>query len=356
MNCLSPIVITHPTLRKDPIEFREKYLLSAPDFPRYLVVPCGKCAVCRKKRASEWAYRMRVEMQHYAPRGTVYIRRRQERPRHGGSSWVDPHRNARVYFGTLTVDSSNIDSVSSDPAMYLRRFFERYRKIVGKSLRHWVVTDLGGVKGRFHFHFLFFDCDYRFLRPLPRGERFELSNGYVVTSSHPAGELVKLWQYGEVFIEPAEGPAAASYISKYMLSEHPLNPDFVPAVYCSPGLGRSLVTDEFLRYWRTGDKIPVFMEYDVRKGVYYRIALPRYYCNKIWDSDDRVNRSLISHFDGFKPIRCPDGSLLRTELEYVRYMQSQRLLHGLYNLTKILPNGRTVYEYWYAREIELLNQ
>lgn len=322
MPCLSPIQILHPTLKKSPYEFQVKYLSLQPNTPRTLFVPCGKCSFCRRKRANDWKIRLQHESLSYPPFGIIQYRKGY-RPRHGATSYIDPNHNARIYFGTLTFDDRNVYCAEKNPARYVRLFLERYRKVVKKSVRHWIATDVGEDNHRFHFHFVFFDLDYRFLRPLPKGETFELYN-YTVDSSDPAGELVKLWSYGKVFIEPLESLKGLSYITKYMLKPPAFDTDFIPRLFVSPGLGSDWIMSQSDRLVSSNIRFLTFRNSNTGTVVHY--SLPRYYYCKMYDEYERRIRYLDS-LELYEPKRI--GKNIVSDYEYFTYYLALSQREGL---------------------------
>lgn len=136
---------------------------------RVLAVPigCNKCIECRKKKARDWQVRLSEE-----------VRNRED-----------------GVFVTLTLSDKSIRKLSSlidqklkgydrDYAigtLAVRRFLERWRKRYGKSVRHWLVTELGH-KGteNLHLHGFIFTMNYHMIEEIWK-------YGYVWTSKKQKG-------------------------------------------------------------------------------------------------------------------------------------------------------------------------
>ena len=102
-------------------------------------VGCGKCIECMKQKRRAWQVRLLED--------------------------IKEHKNAK--FVTLTFSNEAIKLLSKDTIDFqdkyindnemarlaIRRFLERWRKNYKKSLRHWLVTELGqsGTE-RIHLH------------------------------------------------------------------------------------------------------------------------------------------------------------------------------------------------------------
>jgi len=333
MQCLNPIHVKHPTLRKSERDFREKYLQYNPDFKPYLLVPCGKCDACRKRRAADWRLRM--------------IREIGKKPRND------------VFFGTLTVDRFHYDAFVKNTSYYIRKFLELYRFYAKKSLRHWFVSELGEKKGRLHIHFLIFGLSPKVVKRLPRTiyRNRGTDSEYTINKTDAFGLFKSLWKLGYVWIEHARGLESPGYIVKYMLKPNPHDLDFVGRVWASPGLGRCWVTKEVIKYYQYGDRPPLCSFRCPVTGRTFFYALPRYYINKIWEEEERRMRSIIQSLEPWKPKRLNPFVTFQTELDYVKYMVKQCCIHHVDKIQSRDNHGVTEYyvNYWYQRLLELKN-
>ena len=136
----------------------------------------------------------------------------------------------------------------------VRRFLERWRKKYKKSVKHWLVTELGhnGTE-RIHLHGIIFT-----------NKRYEIE---------------KIWQYGYVWIGDYVNNKTINYIVKYINKLDTKHKGYIPKVLCSKGIGKS--------YLKNGKaKINKFNDENTRE--YYRtssghkINLPIYYRNNIY--------------------------------------------------------------------------
>ena len=95
-----------------------------------------------------------------------------------------------------------------------RRFFERWRAKTGKSVKHWLVTELGENKTeRLHIH------------------------GLIFTNKKEAIE--ERWQYGRTDIGYKVDEQAVNYIVKYVSKTNNTHKEYKPKILTSPGIGRN---------------------------------------------------------------------------------------------------------------------
>ena len=90
----------------------------------YVPVGCGKCMECMKKKAREWQIRL--------------------------SEDIKENKNGQFITLTFSEDSLNKLKLETEKGednevatLGVRRFLERWRKKYKKSVKHWLITELG---------------------------------------------------------------------------------------------------------------------------------------------------------------------------------------------------------------------
>lgn len=255
MSCLHPIKIRNPRYKPNKLNGGMPEL--APD-PRLLsiMVPCGTCIACKRRRASDWRFRLHQEYRN------------------------SDHK--RFHFITLTFSDEALDRLrSADPEAddntiakkAVRLFLERYRKRYGVSLRHFLVTELGGENDRIHLHGMIVDCKCGYWKRNKYHADFSL--------------LSKIWSYGYVWLGWCS-EASISYITKYLMKDDPVHPDFKPLLLVSPGFGKSYVSAHTVSYHHNPNG---FIWYCVTSNG-FKIGMPRYYRNKIFTDQERFARQM----------------------------------------------------------------
>ena len=216
----------------------------------YVNVPCGNCIECRKQKTRNWQVRLHEE--------------------------IKIHKYS--YFITLTFSpaqlgilkrESGLDECNAVAGKAVRRCLERYRKDHKKSLRHWFITELGheGTE-RIHLHgMIFSDHQLEFVK-----------------SDKDHFYRWKYWKYGLVYVGDYCNAKTVNYIVKYMNKIDSDHLGFVGQIFCSPGIGRSFVTDQTMydhRYRPNETKD----FYRLNNGS--KIKLPSYYKHKFLSDDER---------------------------------------------------------------------
>lgn len=252
----------NPQYRKNP-----KYLPSKkngfvrplpPSDPRLLLLryDCGKCYECRRSRATMWRFRL---LQDYKFSNTK-----------------------RFHFVTFTFSEDSLSVLRSEfpdlddngiAKKAVRRFLERYRKRYGVSLRHFLVTELGGKNGRIHLHGIVMDC---------KAGRYRGSK-YIIDMDL----FHSIWQYGFCFFGWCN-ESSISYVTKYIMKQDPFHPDFKPILLLSPGIGSAYVNPTSYRF-----------HHSQPGGVWYcltttghKICIPRYYRLKLFSESELDARHL----------------------------------------------------------------
>ena len=142
----------------------------------------------------------------------------------------------------------------------IRLCLERVRKLTGKSVKHWFITELGHEKTeRLHLH----------------GIVWGLGNDKKITDN---------WKYGITFTGYFVNEKTINYITKYMLKIDEKHPKFRGKVLCSAGIGVGyLKREDAKRHVYIPGKTNE--SYRMRNGG--KLNLPIYYRNKIFTERER---------------------------------------------------------------------
>lgn len=218
---------------------------------KYVPIGCGKCIECRKQKARNWQLRLYEEIR----------------------------KGDKAYFITLTFNTesyvkyykllkdTNLPAYDIDNKLVtlsIRRFLERWRKHNGKSLRHWLVTELGHENTE-HIHL----------------------HGIVWTNLNPS-LIEKIWQNGYVWVgdKPSNyvNNKTINYIIKYVTAVDEKHKYYNPIVLCSKGIGANYTNTYNSKLNKYNDQNTDEL-YKTSTG--HKIALPIYYRNKIYDDDQK---------------------------------------------------------------------
>lgn len=240
----------------------------------YIEVPCGKCYLCRKKKANGWRIRL-VEECKSTPKF-----------RHEGVM------KYRVIFVLFTYDDDHLPNPGnrSQFAEHIRKWRDLWRKKYGKSPRYFAVTDKGSQFGRLHLHLLIFNpYDYKYNRNISIEELethgFFWRNGMVRQPSWL--ESMRGITYVTGYITGSNLEKDSYKHGKPICKE---SLEYNPFVFVSNGLGSQFLEGPNL----VRDDKNANLLYNFNG---YNYALPSYYRYKIFDDDTRWHANLVRKYE-----------------------------------------------------------
>lgn len=262
---------------------------------QYVPVACGNCMECRKRKTREWQVRLQEEIREN--KKGIFI------------TLTFSEEALKELSEGVKLDGYNLDNEIARKAV--RRFLERWRKKYKKSVRHWLVTELGkNNTERLHLHGIIF--------------------------TEETGETIsKIWKYGIITIgkrkynkEKKMSDATLGYISdksinyivKYIHKTDEKHKEYKPKILCSQGIGKGYKNRkdaENNKYKGTKTK----ETYTTRTGV--KLALPIYYRNAIYTEEQR-EKLWIQKLD--ENIRWVDGRQVAADDErgYYKLLEQAR--------------------------------
>lgn len=244
--CLYPKVIKNPKYRSN-----KKNGGNIPNMTdnrvAFVPVGCGMCMECMKQKANNWKTRLMED--------------------------IKVHTNG--HFVTMTFSEESYNKLANEikaegytldnevATLAVRRFLERWRKQYKKSVRHWLITELGQTNTeRIHLHGIIF-------------------------TDKPA-DIQKHWQYGWVTIGNGKksyvSPKTVNYITKYVTKLDPLHKYYKPKILCSAGIGANYTKQYNFNKNAYKDK-ETDTTYKTKEG--FKIAMPIYWRNKRYTEEER---------------------------------------------------------------------
>ena len=263
----------------------------------YVPVGCGKCMECMKQKKRLWQVRMLEEIK--ANRNGVFV--------------TLTFNNESLIKLEKDIEIKNSKAIIENEVATLavRRFLERWRKKFKVSVRHWLVTELGHINTeRIHLHGVIFTDEIRY--------------------------IVKLWQYGHVTIgktmfknedwENANSNTSyvngktINYIVKYINKIDVDHKGYIPKILRSKGIGNNYLKGyNSERNKFNGKNTREF--YITEQG--YKINLPIYYRNKIYNDDER-EKLWLNKLDGGKRFVCGEMVKDNDEKNYFKLLDYYR--------------------------------
>lgn len=254
---------------------------------RYVPVGCQTCIECRKQKAREWLVRIQEDIKTHTNGKFVTLtfsteslkkltRTEYKILKHSKIKHVQPpYAKPKIKHRRAKRDLTQVKGYDLDNAIVIkaiRLFLERWRKKYGKSLRHWLVTELGhGRTEHIHLH-------------------------GIVWTDYPQS-LEEVWQYGTVWrgykktghgnteeYENYVTPRTVNYMTKYITKIDLQHLNYKPMILASPGIGSNYTkTTQFLKnnfnYGNTNETY--------RTSTGHKMAIPIYWRNKRYTDEQR---------------------------------------------------------------------
>jgi len=212
----------------------------------YIPVPCSKCPPCKKRRTSGWSFRLVKEGE----------------------------RSLSALFVTLTYNTETVP-ITENGFMNLdkadvQKFMKRLRKLSKQKLKYYVCGEYGTKRMRPHYHLIIFNADKEKVEQAWTLERRPLGQIYI----------------GDV------NEASIGYTLKYMTKKGKIPMHFnddrqKEFSLMSKGIGSNYLTKNMIKWHKN----------DIEKRMYCnilgnkKIAMPRYYKDKIYTEFDKIRIS-----------------------------------------------------------------
>ena len=243
---------------------------------RTLMVPvgCGKCIECKKQKSRQWQVRLQEE--------------------------IRTSKNGQ--FVTLTFTDESIKELNKEitgvtdynldneiATLGTRRFLERWRKKYKKSVKHWLITELGG-NGTENIHI----------------------HGIIWTNENKE-TIEKIWKYGMIFVGDYVNKKTINYIVKYVNKTDEKHPNYNSKVLTSAGIGSKYTERHDSKLNKYNGK-KTDETYKTRQGI--KLNMPIYYRNKIYTEEER-EKLWLQKLDKEERWVCGEKiSISENEIEY----------------------------------------
>lgn len=223
------------------------------DRVKYVPVGCTQCIECRKQKARNWQVRLLEDL----------------KTNHNGkfiALTLSNQSYASLYKEIDGLEGYEIDNQIATLAV--RRFLERWRKKYKRSLRHWLVTELGH-KGTENIHL-----------------------HSIIWTNEPLQQVTDIWQYGFTWtgymkngkLQNYVNEQTVNYIIKYVHKIDQQHKTYKSKVLTSPGIGGNYTNTEDSNRNKYNSNT-TNTTYRTRTG--HSIALPTYWRNKIYSETER---------------------------------------------------------------------
>ena len=240
-NCLKPRIAIQKEKGIKPFFLKidrgsdyESYLKLLPKPWKLLLIPCGKCSNCIKKKSQEWTSRLLKESENFK----------------------------YSYFITLTYDDEHLIELNKrDLQLFLKRYRKSFNQDHDFHMKYYITGEYGETYGRSHYHAIFFQN-----KPI-KNLRFYSNNLYI------SKDFSKIWSLGNCLISKQVNERSIRYTVAYTLKKL----GETKIVLMSKGLGLQYLNDnkESIKY---------------HDGFYtvngYKQNQPSYFKRKLKESSD----------------------------------------------------------------------
>lgn len=226
-----------------------------------VAVPCAKCYECTARRVSGWSFRIMKELE----------------------------RSSSAYFITLTYDPDHCPVTSSN-LMTLNKIdyqvtIRELRRLNPEPLKYYTCGEYGTKSWRPHYHAIIFNLDLQLLIGKKLANLSTKNPDLYLDGTFPF--LSPFWPHGQLTIGKVS-EASVGYTLKYISKPKrvPLHQrdDRIPEFsLMSKKLGSNYLSTE-MREWHESDLLNRCYT-PLKDGK--KIALPRYYKEKIYSQSDR---------------------------------------------------------------------
>lgn len=212
----------------------------------YVPVGCSKCIECAKQKSRMWQVRLSEEI-------------KTDNTGHFVTLTFNPESLSKLTTEVLNTGIYDKLEENEVATLAIRRFLERWRKHYKKSVKHWLITELGhsGTE-RIHIH-------------------------GIIWTTHPE-DIIYYWCYGFADVGKYVNQRTVNYIVKYVTKQDNDHKGYVPKIHTSSGIGKGYFKRIDVRLNKYNDD-KTDERYTTPNGK--KINLPIYYRNKIYSEEER---------------------------------------------------------------------
>jgi len=224
-------------------------------------VGCGVCMECLTKKSNEWRVRLKEDIKNHKNGKFITLTFNNE-------TYTEIIEEAKKQNSKL--EGYDLDNQVATIAV--RKFLERWRKKHGKSVRHWLVTELGHTgTEHLHIHGIIWCDDVEEIDKIWNSDKKRY--GYTWLGHMKYGKRVNYVNEKTI-----------NYIIKYVTKVDVDHKYYKPKVLTSPGIGNKYV-ETFNAGLNKYKGIDTKETYTTEQG--HKIGMPMYWRNKIYTEEER---------------------------------------------------------------------
>ena len=235
------------------VHYMSSYCLSPYQSKGNISLSCGKCENCRKKQSSEWAFRMKKEIEYW-PESDVF-------PLFITLTYDDEH---------LPVNDGKVSLRHVDYTNFVKMIRQQLRRDYGKVIKLSIIGcgEYGDRSGRPHYHCVVHGIPITWRKGLP---------GIIKV-------IEEKWRFGFSYVKPCNG-TVAGYVTKYSVKNLNKSRDCYRALGVEPPF-RCYSQGIGLRYFECNQE-RIRREGFCRDGR-FKVSIPRYFKDRFFSFQDYV--------------------------------------------------------------------
>lgn len=301
--CLYPTLIKNPKYKATK---KNGGIIPHMNDKRVSLVPigCQECMECRKQKAREIQVRLLEDIRHN--KHGIYIALTFSNEEYTKLIRLIEKRDKK--------NSRKLEGYDKDNELItiaVRRFTERYRKKYEKTIRHWLISELGhGETEHIHLHGIVW------IEP----------NKYIKESHLSIKELQKefiekYWKYGDVWVGDYVNEKTVNYCTKYVTKIDKEHKYYKSKILSSKGIGKDyMIRTDVKKNKYNGEKTREY--YTTRNG--YKIALPKYWRNKIYTEEEREKLWIQKLDQNKRYVNKKEIDISKTDKSYFKALAQAR--------------------------------
>jgi len=235
----------------------------------YVPVGCGNCIECRKKKAREWQVRLLEDIKDNKNGKFITLTFSNESIKEllkYEKTCTDIVTGKKYKITLNSLSGYELDNQIAKVAV--RLFLERWRKKYKKSIRHWLITELGhnGTEN-IHLH-------------------------GIIWTDEPLEEVERIWSYGHVWkgkmvkdrIVNYVNAKTVNYIIKYVTKVDEIHKTYKGVILCSSGIGKNYTNKHD---FNKNKYIEGKTNETYKTSTGHKISIPIYWRNKLYTEEER---------------------------------------------------------------------
>lgn len=291
-----------------------------------VAIGCGNCIECRNQKSNEWKVRLLEDIKTNTTGKFITL------------TYNTDELRKLIHEIPKTIEGYDLDNAIA--TLSVRRWLERYRKEHKKSLRHWLITELGhGRTEHMHMHGIIWTKTNNWPEELKNIEK-HWKYGFIWKGKMNKGRLTNYVNESTI-----------AYMSKYVTKIDFYHKYYKPIILTSDGIGKNYTeTHDAKNNKYNGTDTKEY--YRTREG--YKMAMPIYWRNKLYSDEEREKLWLYKLDKNERYVLKQKIDMNKNEWEYERAVEEARKINKEMGYGKKLTTKEEYERKEYMNELRTL--